>query len=211
MKKSNHLVNETSPYLLQHVNNPVDWYPWGPEALQKAQEENKLILISIGYAACHWCHVMEKESFQDQEVAKIMNEKFVCIKIDREERPDIDQIYMNAVQLMRQSGGWPLNCIALPDGKPIWGGTYFTKNDWINEIQKVSKLYTNNPQVVIDYADKLTEIVNTELIERSNNTDKFSKQVLQNYYDKWSNNFDNEHGGQIGSPKFPYLITISFY
>ena len=137
-----------------------------------------------------------------------MNEKFVCIKIDREERPDIDQIYMNAVQLMRQSGGWPLNCIALPDGKPIWGGTYFTKNDWINEIQKVSKLYTNNPQVVIDYADKLTEgIVNTELIERSNKTDKFSKQVLQNYYDKWSNNLTMSMVGNVS--KFPYLITIS--
>ena len=211
VKKSNHLVNETSPYLLQHVNNPVDWYPWGPEALQKAQQEDKLILISIGYAACHWCHVMEKESFQDQEVAKIMNEQFVCIKIDREERPDIDQIYMNAVQLMRQSGGWPLNCIALPDGKPIWGGTYFTKNDWINEIQKVSTLYTNNPQVVIDYADKLTEgIVNTELIERSKNTDKFSKHLLQNYYEKWSNNFDYEHGGQIGSPKFPLPNNYQF-
>ena len=148
------------------------------------------MIMSVGHAACQWSHVMEHESFEDEEVAKLMNENFINIKVDREERPDVDKVYMNAVQLMRQSGGWPLNCIALPDGKPIWGGTYFTKNDWINEIQKVSKLYTNNPQVVIDYADKLTEgIVNTELIERSNNTDKFSKQVLQNYYNKWSNNF----------------------
>ncbi len=210
-KTSNHLSNETSPYLLQHVNNPVDWYPWGPEALKKAEKENKLLLISIGYAACHWCHVMEKESFQDLEVAKIMNDSFVCIKIDREERPDIDQIYMNAVQLMRQRGGWPLNCIALPNGKPIWGGTYFTKNEWINEIQKVYKLYNEKPQIVIDYAEKLTKgIANTELIEKSNNKDKFSKEVLENYYMQWSENFDYKNGGQNGAPKFPLPNNYQF-
>lgn len=118
-KHTNHLSKESSPYLLQHAHNPVDWYPWGEEALAKAKRENKVILVSIGYAACHWCHVMERESFENEEVAKIMNEFFVCIKVDREERPDIDQIYMDAVQLMTGSGGWPLNCFALPDGKPF--------------------------------------------------------------------------------------------
>ena len=133
-KHTNQLINETSPYLLQHAYNPVDWYPWNESTLAKAQEEDKLLLISIGYSACHWCHVMEHESFEDSAVAKIMNENFICIKVDREERPDIDQIYMTAVQLMQQRGGWPLNCIALPNGKPFWGGTYFRKEDWKKQI-----------------------------------------------------------------------------
>ena len=120
MKHTNALIESTSPYLLQHAHNPVDWRPWSEEALHQAAEENKLVLVSIGYAACHWCHVMEHESFEDEEVAEVMNEHFVCIKVDREERPDIDQYYMSAVQLMRNQGGWPLNVIALPDGRPIW-------------------------------------------------------------------------------------------
>ena len=119
-KYTNQLINETSPYLLQHAHNPVNWYPWGVEALEKAKKENKLIIVSIGYAACHWCHVMEHESFENEEVASLMNDEFVCIKIDREERPDIDQVYMNAVQLISGRGGWPLNCITLPDGRPIY-------------------------------------------------------------------------------------------
>ena len=133
-KYTNSLINETSPYLLQHAHNPVDWYPWNESTLAKAQEEDKLLLISIGYSACHWCHVMEHESFEDSAVAKIMNENFICIKVDREERPDVDQIYMTAVQLMQQRGGWPLNCIALPDGRPFWGGTYFRKEEWKKQI-----------------------------------------------------------------------------
>jgi uncharacterized protein YyaL (SSP411 family) len=116
----NRLINESSPYLIQHAHNPVDWYPWGNEALQKAKDENKLIIVSIGYSSCHWCHVMERESFEREDVARVMNEHFVCIKIDREERPDIDQVYMNALQLMSGRGGWPLNCITLPDQRPIW-------------------------------------------------------------------------------------------
>lgn len=124
---TNELVHETSPYLLQHAHNPVNWQPWGEKALSQAKAQNKLLLISIGYSACHWCHVMEHESFEDPEVAKVMNDHFVCIKVDREERPDIDHIYMGAVQLLTGRGGWPLNCIALPDGRPIWGGTYFTR------------------------------------------------------------------------------------
>ena len=147
--KTNRLSKETSPYLLQHAHNPVDWYPWGEEALTKAKEENKLILVSIGYSACHWCHVMEHESFEDEEVAKIMNEHFVCIKIDREERPDIDQIYMLAVQLIAGSGGWPLNCFCLPDQRPIYGGTYFRNNDWKNLLYSLAGFWKEKPGVAI--------------------------------------------------------------
>ena len=129
---NNALVNETSPYLLQHAHNPVDWNAWNETTLEKAKTENKLILISVGYAACHWCHVMEHESFEDSIVAQVMNKSFINIKVDREERPDVDQVYMNAVQLMTGSGGWPLNVIALPDGRPVWGGTYFKKEQWMD-------------------------------------------------------------------------------
>jgi uncharacterized protein YyaL (SSP411 family) len=153
----NQLANSTSPYLLQHANNPVNWYPWGPEALAKAKAENKLILVSIGYSACHWCHVMEHESFEDEAVAAVMNEYFVCIKVDREERPDVDQIYMSAVQLMSGRGGWPLNCICLPDQRPIYGGTYFRKNDWTSLLFNLADFYKTKPEEAEDYAVRLTE------------------------------------------------------
>ncbi|MCK5105105.1 MAG: thioredoxin domain-containing protein, partial [Cyclobacteriaceae bacterium] len=156
-KFTNHLIHESSPYLLQHAHNPVNWYPWGKEALDKARNENKLIIVSIGYAACHWCHVMEHESFEDEEVAKFMNENFVAIKVDREERPDIDQVYMNAVQLLTGSGGWPLNCITLPDGRPIYGGTYFPKTQWIDMLMKVSEFVKQNPEKAEQQAKSLTE------------------------------------------------------
>jgi uncharacterized protein YyaL (SSP411 family) len=207
----NHLNNETSPYLLQHVHNPVNWYPWGEEALEKAKKENKLIIISIGYSACHWCHVMEKESFEDEEVAKIMNENFVSIKIDREERPDIDQIYMNAVHLMKQRGGWPLNCITLPTGEPIWGGTYFRKNDWIKQIKKVNEVFQQNPKIVQDYAQKITKGIQTsELPEFNTDTAIFNTEILKKYYSNWSKRFDHKHGGKIGSPKFPLPNNYQF-
>ncbi|MGB1317382.1 MAG: DUF255 domain-containing protein, partial [Flavobacteriales bacterium] len=134
-KYTNALIDETSPYLLQHAHNPVDWLAWNDESLAKAKAEQKPILISIGYSACHWCHVMEHESFEDSTVAAFMNEHFVCIKVDREERPDVDQVYMNAVQLMTGRGGWPLNCFALPDGRPLYGGTYFPKEQWMDVMQ----------------------------------------------------------------------------
>src|SRR3712207_96220 len=121
----NRLANETSPYLLQHAHNPVDWYPWGPEALERARAEDRPILLSVGYAACHWCHVMERESFEDEATARLMNERFVCVKVDREERPDVDALYMEAVQAMTGHGGWPLNVFATPDQVPFYGGTYF--------------------------------------------------------------------------------------
>src|SRR5512142_3224995 len=126
---SNRLAGETSPYLLQHADNPVDWYPWGPEALARARQEDKPILLSIGYAACHWCHVMERESFEDEAIAKLMNDEFVCIKVDREERPDLDHVYQLVVQLMGRSGGWPLTVFLTPDQKPFFGGTYFPPED----------------------------------------------------------------------------------
>ena len=130
--KTNSLINETSPYLLQHAYNPVEWYAWNNETMELAKKQNKLVVISIGYSACHWCHVMEEESFENDSVAKLMNDRFVNIKVDREERPDVDQIYVNAVTLMTGSAGWPLNVIALPDGRPIFGGTYFTKDEWLH-------------------------------------------------------------------------------
>ena len=126
-KFTNSLIKETSPYLLQHAHNPVNWYAWNKETLALAKKENKLLLISVGYSSCHWCHVMEHESFENEEVAAVMNKYFINIKVDREERPDVDQVYMNAIQLITGRGGWPLNCVALPDGRPIWGGTIFPK------------------------------------------------------------------------------------
>ena len=147
----NRLIEQDSTYLLQHAHNPVDWHPWNEQTLDKAKSEGKLLLISIGYSACHWCHVMEHESFEDAEVAKIMNDNFICIKVDREERPDIDQIYMTAVQLMNQRGGWPLNCVALPNGKPFWGGTYFRKEDWKKQILGLANTYKTEPNRAVSY------------------------------------------------------------
>ena len=170
-KYTNSLIDETSPYLLQHAHNPVDWMAWNDATLARAKKENKLLLISIGYAACHWCHVMEHESFEDEAVAALMNEHFINIKVDREERPDIDQIYMNAVQLLTGSGGWPLNCIALPDGRPIWGGTYFPKEQWTNALEQLINLYEDDPQKVIDYAAQLTEGVQQNGIVQLNTDD----------------------------------------
>ena len=149
---SNHLSSQSSLYLRQHQENPVNWYPWGQLALDKAKLENKLIIVSIGYSSCHWCHVMERESFEKQDVADVMNADFVSIKVDREERPDIDQIYMLAVQLMTGQGGWPLNMICLPDGRPVYGGTYFRREDWKNVLSQLSEKWENNPELLVDYA-----------------------------------------------------------
>jgi uncharacterized protein YyaL (SSP411 family) len=218
MKEAQHtnaLVNETSPYLLQHANNPVDWYPWNEETLAKAQKEGKLLIISIGYSACHWCHVMEHESFEDEQVAQVMNERFINIKVDREERPDIDQVYMNAVQLMQQRGGWPLNCIALPDGRPVWGGTYFTKAQWIEQINQVANFYEQRPQEMLDYAQKLAKgIQQSELVSYNKEKPNFSWQDLENTLEPWSKQFDYKEGGPKRAPKFPipnnYLFLMRY-
>src|SRR5687768_8499100 len=162
-KYTNKLAQETSPYLLQHAHNPVDWHPWGEEALDKAKQEDKPLLVSIGYAACHWCHVMEKESFEDEETATIMNEYFINVKIDREERPDLDHIYMDAVQAMTGSGGWPLNVFLTPDGRPFYGGTYFppkaiyNRPSWQQVLQGVSDAFYERREEVDQQATNLTQ------------------------------------------------------
>lgn len=200
----NRLANSASPYLLQHANNPVHWYPWGTEALQKAKDENKLILVSIGYSACHWCHVMEHESFEDEQVASIMNEYFVCIKVDREERPDVDQIYMSAVQLMTNRGGWPLNCICLPDQRPIYGGTYFPKTDWINVLLSLADFYTNRQEEAIEYAVRLTEgIQQYESVDFITEQPEYTQADVETIVSAWKRYLDKKEGGMARAPKFP--------
>ncbi len=208
---TNHLIKESSPYLLQHAHNPVNWYPWGEEALNKAKSENKLLLISIGYAACHWCHVMEHESFEDEAVAQLMNDNFVCIKVDREERQDIDQIYMNAVQLMTGRGGWPLNCFALPDGKPFYGGTYFRREQWMELLKRISEEYTTHPEKVREYAQNLTDgVKQSELIIKNTLTSGFELGTLDEMVDQWKSQFDPQEGGTQRAPKFPLPNNLQF-
>lgn len=208
---TNQLINSTSPYLLQHAHNPVNWNAWSEEIVKKAGKEDKLILISIGYSACHWCHVMEHESFEDEQVAQIMNDNFVCIKIDREERPDIDHYYMTAVQLMQQQGGWPLNVIALPDGRPIWGGTYFTKLNWIKNLQAVSGFFSQNRIKTEEYAAQLQKgIEQASLIDNHGEDFEIEFDVPEKAVRKWKNTFDMENGGRIGAPKFSMPVNLNF-
>ncbi|MEO9571963.1 MAG: thioredoxin domain-containing protein, partial [Polaribacter sp.] len=210
-KDVNELAKETSPYLLQHAKNPVNWKAWNDKTLQRAKDENKLIIISIGYSACHWCHVMEEESFENDSIAKIMNKNFINIKVDREERPDVDNVYMNAVQLMTGSGGWPLNCIALPDGRPIFGGTYFTKNQWKKVLLNISKLYSENPQKAIDFATKLTKgIQQSELITIKKDKVNFKDTHIKKAVSNWLKNTDSLYGGSKTTPKFPMPNALEF-
>jgi len=208
---TNSLINESSSYLIQHAYNPINWYPWGKEALEIAKRENKLIIISIGYSACHWCHVMEEESFRDIDVAKIMNDNFIAIKVDREERPDIDQVYMNAVQLLTGSGGWPLNCVALPDGRPIYGGTYFTKDQWINMLNRILQFYNNTPHKTQEQADLISQGIEDNLSQFSNsNLSEFSHEDLDHIYNNMIKTIDFENGGFKQSPKFPLPNSFEF-
>jgi uncharacterized protein len=215
----NKLINETSPYLLQHAHNPVDWYPWGDEALQKAIRENKPILVSIGYAACHWCHVMEKESFEDASTAALMNEKFVNIKIDREERPDLDHIYMDAVQAMDGAGGWPLNVFLTPGKKPFYGGTYFpprpvfNRASWKDVLTGVSDAFENRRADIEAQANNLTnhlEAANNFGIGTVSNNQLYSKEELNEMAANVLRTGDNVHGGFGRAPKFPQTFTIRF-
>ena len=195
-KYTNALINETSPYLLQHAHNPVNWHAWNKETLNKAKSENKLMLISVGYSACHWCHVMEHESFEDSLVAQVMNSNFINIKVDREERPDVDQVYMNAVQLMTGSGGWPMNVIALPDGRPFWGGTYFRKDQWISALNQIAKLYAENPKKLYEYADKLEEgIKSIDMVKLNTNEPIFKREFIEETVKNWYKQFDFKDGG----------------
>ena len=210
-KKGNDLVNETSPYLLQHAYNPVNWKAWNENSLEEAKEQNKLIVISIGYASCHWCHVMEEESFENDSIARIMNDNFINIKVDREERPDVDKVYMDAVQLMTGKGGWPLNCITLPDGRPVFGGTYFTKNQWSKILEDVSKLYKENPQKVEEYAQRVTEGIQTsELITLNKEEAIFKNKEIISAITLTKEQLDTINGGFNGAPKFPMPNTLDY-
>lgn len=210
-KFTNNLINETSPYLLQHAHNPVNWYAWNKETLELAKKENKLLLISIGYSSCHWCHVMEHESFENEEVAAVMNKYFISVKVDREERPDIDQVYMNAVQLITGRGGWPLNCVALPDGRPIWGGTYFPKDNWINALEQLAKLYVETPKKAKEYAEKLTEgVKNSDLVAFNAKKEAFISVDLIKSVNEWKQYMDVDLGGRKGAPKFPMPNNYQF-
>jgi uncharacterized protein YyaL (SSP411 family) len=199
----NELHLETSPYLLQHANNPVHWKAWNATSLAKAKEQNQLIIISIGYSACHWCHVMEHESFENKDVATIMNAHFVNIKVDREERPDVDAVYMKAVQIMTGQGGWPLNIVALPDGRPVWGGTYFRKEEWIETLDQLQKMYQSAPEKMIEYAEKLHQGIETISLIPNNQSDNSNQKIqLENLVAKWKKSFDWEFGGMARAPKF---------
>lgn len=208
---TNALIHETSPYLLQHAHNPVNWQAWNVESLKTAQKENKLLLISIGYAACHWCHVMEHECFEDEEVAEVMNQNFINIKVDREERPDIDQIYMDAIQIMTGSGGWPLNIVALPDGRPFWGATYVKKDNWIKVLEQLNDLYQKNPSKVLEYAQNLVEGLQAiNLVENQSNLDIINSRDLGEGITQWSQFFDKKMGGYRRAPKFMMPVNINF-
>lgn len=197
----NRLKNESSPYLLQHAHNPVEWYPWGEEALYVAEKENKLLFISIGYSACHWCHVMEKESFENNKVAEFLNENFISVKVDREERPDIDKSYMSAVQLMNGSGGWPLTCFATPEGKAFYGGTYFPVIQFLDILSQLAEMWRKDSEKIRIHADSIFEgVQNSELIhEKELNPDWIQ---MDDYYELLSRDFDNEDGGMKRVPKF---------
>ncbi len=201
---TNELINETSPYLLQHAHNPVNWNPWGEKALKEAEKEDKLLIVSVGYAACHWCHVMEHESFEDSTVAAIMNEHFVPIKVDREERPDVDDVYMTACELITGRGGWPLNAIALPDGRPIWAGTYFPKDQWMNVLNQFVKLKEEDYDKLVDSADKLTKgVQSTDEIVKVATAETFDESQLPIFNKNIFNVSDYQLGGRLGAPKFP--------
>lgn len=217
-KQTNHLIHETSPYLLQHAHNPVQWYPWGAQALEKAKKENKPILVSIGYSACHWCHVMERESFEDEETARVMNEHFINIKIDREERPDLDHIYMDAVQAMTGHGGWPLNVFLTPDLKPFYGGTYFppkpvsNRPSWQQVLSGVSNAFNERRDEVDQQAANLTQHIlqsNAFGIKGEGETD-YSIEKTTEIRENIMKMADREWGGFGQAPKFPQTFTIQF-
>ncbi len=212
MKKQNRLAQAASPYLQQHADNPVDWYEWEAEALQKAKNENKPLLISIGYSACHWCHVMEEESYRDDEVAQVMNQYFVSVKVDREERSDIDQIYIEAAQMLNGNAGWPLNVFALPDGRPFYIGTYFPKKQWISVLKQLHQVYAQDPQRVEKQAQALTEGVQTEFLLDGATRDEAAVEVedLKQIVAGWKTKIDFENGGFTGQQKFPMPVSWDF-
>ncbi len=208
---TNDLINETSPYLLQHAHNPVDWKAWSDDIFKKASEENKLVVLSVGYSTCHWCHVMEEESFEDTEVAKLMNDKFVSIKVDREERPDLDMVYQTALQLVNGTGGWPMNAIIMPNGSPVFLGTYYEKEEWKNILVKFSTEYEKNPEKMTEYATMLAggvqEVYDQPAKQLANaiTSDKFVNGITE-----WATLWDEQWGGNLGQQKFilPANLTM---
>jgi uncharacterized protein YyaL (SSP411 family) len=212
---TNHLINETSPYLLQHAHNPVDWFPWGEAALETARREQKPILLSIGYSACHWCHVMEHESFENEAIAKLMNENFVNIKVDREERPDLDQIYMSAVQMMTHHGGWPMTVFLTPDCVPFYAGTYFPPEDRYNMpgfprvLLSVADAYRERPEDIQQTAASvLSELKRSATGAES--SESLSTELLDSAFRGMIKNYDSTHGGFGGAPKFPPAMSLEF-
>jgi uncharacterized protein YyaL (SSP411 family) len=208
---TNRLIGSSSPYLLQHAHNPVDWYPWGDEAFEKARAEHKLVLVSIGYSSCHWCHVMERECFENDSIAALMNDRYVCIKVDREERPDIDQIYMAAVQLMTGRGGWPLNCFTLPDGRPVYGGTYFPPQQWVQVLNDLSTTWKTDTAKVEAYAKRLHDgVKQSDLIEVNTDRSDLSRRDLARMVQVMDSSFDSIDGGSGHAPKFPMPNNYEF-
>lgn len=213
---TNRLVHETSPYLLQHAHNPVDWYPWGAEAFAKAEAENKPILLSVGYSACHWCHVMEHESFEDEQIAGLMNELFVNIKVDREERPDVDEIYMNAVQMLTGRGGWPMTVFLTPDGKPFYGGTYFPPVDRHNlpafprVLQGIAQAYHGKPEEVQKSTEEILSNLE-KMAHRQETSRPLQIETVQNAAASLAGHVDHTHGGIGGAPKFPNSTAFRLF
>ncbi|MGH7827589.1 MAG: thioredoxin domain-containing protein [Candidatus Binatia bacterium] len=216
-KHSNQLIQETSPYLLQHAHNPVDWYPWGEEAFQKAKSENKPILLSIGYSACHWCHVMERESFEDEQIAALMNELFVNIKVDREERPDLDEIYMNAVQMLTGRGGWPMTVFLTPEGKPFYGGTYFPPEDrygvpgFPKILTGVANAYRQKPQEVQRSVNQILAALERMSGSATETQQTFSPEVITESAQQLAQAYDSNHGGLGKAPKFPNVGVYELF
>ncbi|MGH3100482.1 MAG: thioredoxin domain-containing protein, partial [Thermoleophilia bacterium] len=212
---ANRLTHETSPYLLQHKDNPVDWYPWGEEALSRARSEEKPVLVSIGYSACHWCHVMERESFEDPEVAAVMNDAFVCIKVDREERPDVDAIYMDAVQAMTGRGGWPLNAFLTPEGVPFYAGTYFPPEprhgmpSWRMVLDGVARAWDQQRDQITDGSDRIVAHLQATARIEAPDAD-LDPGALDQAVLALRRGYDAEYGGWGGAPKFPAASTIEF-
>ena len=211
---ANRLSGETSPYLLQHAHNPVDWYPWGEEALARARAEDRPILLSIGYSACHWCHVMERESFENADIARLMNDTFVNIKVDREERPDLDNIYMEAVQAMTGQGGWPMTMFLTPDGAPFYGGTYFPPADRMGMpgfprvLRSVAEAYRRSPDAVRDSAQDLRGSLGRSLMGYAEGA--LTPAVTAHAYQGLADAFDPTYGGFGGAPKFPQPMNFEF-
>jgi hypothetical protein len=216
--QTNRLINATSPYLQQHATNPVDWYEWGEEALSRAKKEDKPILVSIGYSSCHWCHVMAHESFEDEDIAAIMNENFINIKVDREERPDIDRIYMDAVQAMGINGGWPLNVFITPDQKPFYGGTYFPSKNWSQLLIQISKVYKEKREEINSSADELAKKLASSDLDRfkqEGDAANLNLSGMRKMFTTLHSKFDNKWGGLERAPKFvmptQWLFSLRHY